>query len=42
LAEKIISQIKFEIEQIDRLFELYADLLEQVQKGTPGLVDATL
>ncbi len=41
MAEKIISQIKFEIEQIDRLFELYADLLEQVQKGTPGLVDAT-
>ncbi len=41
LAEKVVSQIKFEIEQIDRLFELYAGLLERVQQGTPDLVDVT-
>ncbi len=38
---KVISQIKFEIKQIDRLFERYTDLLERVQKGTPDLVDVT-
>jgi hypothetical protein len=38
---KVISQIKFEIEQIDHLFELYAGLLERVQEGTPDLVDIT-
>ena len=38
---KVISQIKFEIKQIDRLFERYTDLLERVQKGTPDLVDIT-
>lgn len=41
LAEKVVSQIEFEIKQIDRLFELYAGLLERVQEGTPGLVDVT-
>ena len=38
---RVISQIRFEIKQIDRLFERYADLLERVQKGTPDLVDVT-
>jgi hypothetical protein len=41
LTEKVISRIKFEIKQIDRLFELYADLLERVQEDTPDLVDVT-
>jgi hypothetical protein len=41
LTEKVVSRIKFEIKQIDRLFELYADLLERVQKDTPDLVDVT-
>ena len=38
---RVISQIRFEIKQIDRLFERYTDLLERVQKGTPDLVDVT-
>ncbi len=39
MVEKVVSQVKFEIEQIDQLFELYADLLERAQKGTPDLVE---
>jgi hypothetical protein len=38
---RVISQIRFESKQIDRLFERYTDLLERVQKGTPDLVDIT-
>ena len=41
LAEKVISQVKFEIEQIGLLFEAYADLLERVQRRTPDLVEVT-
>ena len=41
LIDKVISQIKFEIEQIDHLFESYADLLERVQKEAPDLVEIT-
>jgi len=41
LTEKVISQIQFEIKQIDRLLELYADLLERVQKRQPNLIDVT-
>ncbi len=41
MAEKIISQVEFEIEQIDLLFQAYADLLDRVQKRTPDLVEVT-
>jgi len=41
LAEQVISQVKFEIGQIDQLFESYADLLERVQKNIPDLVEIT-
>lgn len=41
LVEKVISQVKFEIGQIDHLFESYADLLEQAQKKAPDLVEIT-
>jgi hypothetical protein len=41
LAEKVISQVEFEIGQIDQLFKSYADLLERVQKNMPDLVEVT-
>lgn len=41
MAEKVISQIKVEIGQIDQLFEAYANLLERVQKTPPDLVEVT-
>jgi len=41
LVDRIISQVKFEIGQIDQLFESYADLLEQAQKKAPDLVEVT-
>ena len=39
MVEKTISQVEFEIGQIDQLLEIYADLLEQVRRETPGLVE---
>ncbi|MBU0568960.1 hypothetical protein KJ693_12320 [bacterium] len=41
MAEKVISQIKFEIEQIDQLLELYAELLACPKQNTPSLVEKT-
>ena len=41
MAEKVVSQVQFEIGQIDQLFESYADLLERVQKNAPDLVEVT-
>jgi len=41
LVEKVVSQVKFEIRQMDQLLEVYADLLERVQKDTPDLVEVT-
>ena len=41
MVDRIISQVKFEIGQIDQLFESYADLLEQAQKKAPDLVEVT-
>lgn len=41
MAEEVISQVKFEIEQIDQLFQFYADLLAQARKGQPNLVEVT-
>jgi len=41
LANNVVSQIEFQIEQIDQLFDSYADLLERSQKSTPDLVEIT-
>ncbi|MFQ6100567.1 MAG: hypothetical protein ACE5OS_04955 [Anaerolineae bacterium] len=41
MVEKIVSQVKFEIGQIGQLFESYADLLEQIQRKAPDLVEVT-
>jgi hypothetical protein len=41
LVDKVVSQVTFEIEQIDRLFDSYAALLEKTQEGIPGLVEVT-
>lgn len=39
MRDKVISQVKFEIEQIDQLLTSYADLLDRVQRRTPDLVE---
>jgi hypothetical protein len=39
LAENVLSQVAFEIGQIDQLFVAYADLLERVQQRTPDLIE---
>lgn len=41
LAEKVPSQVKFEMEQIDQLFEAYADLLRRAQESAPDLIEIT-
>lgn len=41
MVEKVVSQVKFEIGQIDHLLESYTDLLEKVRKETPDLVEIT-
>jgi len=41
LVDKVVSQVKFEIGQIDHLFETYADLLEQARSNAPDLVEVT-
>lgn len=41
MDEKFVSRVKFEIEQIDRLFLIYASLLERVRQETPDLVEIT-
>ena len=41
MTEKIVSQVTFEIEQIDQLLVAYADLWERAQQGTPDLVEMT-
>lgn len=41
MDDKIISQIEFEISQIDQLFIAYSDLLERAQNNTPDLVEVT-
>lgn len=41
MVEQVISQVKFEIDQIDQLFDSYADLLERAQKSTPNLIEVT-
>jgi len=39
LIEKLVSQVKFEIGQIDHLLEVYVDLLGRAQHKTPDLVE---
>ncbi len=41
LAEGIIVQVRFEMGQVDRLFEFYADLLADSKQGVPDLVEMT-
>jgi len=41
LAEKVVSQVRFEIGQIDYLLESYAELLERTQEKVPDLVELT-
>jgi hypothetical protein len=38
LADNVISQVTFEIGQIDQLLTVYADLVERVQQRPPDLV----
>ena len=39
--QKAVSQIEFEIGQVDSLLEDYAELLEQVKQGEPSLIEVT-
>lgn len=39
MAEKVASQVAFEIGQIKQLVGTYSDLLQRVQKRTPDLVE---
>ncbi|OQY19791.1 MAG: hypothetical protein B6I35_11195 [Anaerolineaceae bacterium 4572_32.2] len=41
MVDKVVSQVEFEIGQIDHLFESYTDLLRRVQKEAPDLVEVT-
>jgi len=41
LAEKVASQVIFEIGQINQLLSAYADLWERAQENTPNLVELT-
>ena len=42
LAKKtVITQVKVEIEQVDQLFFIYADLLQRVQERAPDLIEIT-
>jgi len=41
LVEKVISQVQFEIEQIDQLFKSCAALLEITKGNVPNLVEIT-
>lgn len=40
-AEETKTRITFEIEQIDRLLQTYADLLKRVRQHQPDLVEVT-
>ena len=41
MANNVVSQIEFEMEQIDQLLDSYTDLLIRSQKSTPNLVEIT-
>ena len=41
MVEKVISQVRLEVSQIDELFEKYSILFQSMQKGEPDLVEVT-
>lgn len=41
MTEKVASQVQFQIEQIDHLFESYAGLLEKGGRDRPDLIEVT-
>ena len=41
LDENVISQIRFEVEQIDLLLESYSGLIDRAKTSTPDLVEVT-
>ena len=41
MLERSLSHVEFEIQQLDRLFREYADLLSKARQGTPDLVEMT-
>jgi hypothetical protein len=41
LAKNVVSQIKFEIDQIDGLLDSYTELLNRSQKSKPDLIEIT-
>ncbi len=41
MSEKVVAQVRFEIEQIDRLLDSYADLLERALRTPPNLIELT-
>lgn len=41
MAEKVASQVTFEISQIDQLLAAYAELWERAHENTPDLVEMT-
>lgn len=41
MVEKIVSQVQFEVKQIDRLLDMYSGLLERSQEDEPDLVEIT-
>lgn len=41
MRNKAISQVRFEIHQIEQLFETYSGLLERARRETPGMIEIT-
>lgn len=41
MVKKVVSQVQFEMGQIDLLFDSYADLLERAEKSAPDLIEIT-
>jgi len=41
LTEKVISQVKFEVSQIDELFKSYSSILRIIRKEEPDLIEVT-
>lgn len=41
MTKRVISQIEFEMDQIEQLLEAYADLLARTKENKPGLIEVT-
>lgn len=41
MREELVNKIKFQISEIDLLFEKYSDLFEKVKETTPDLIELT-